>query len=198
MSFLKKLAEKITPPKVSLKLNLSGSVFYLGSDLKGELIVASDEDFDAEDVRCEIQCVESAKVQKRFYDPTLKREVIREVWESATLYSAKPSLSGPIHISKGFSGTFPFSIPIPETMKPTSKGIDKRVTWTIKGVVAVKGRPDAVSPTLEIQVAQPAATPVIKEREVIREVVMVPCKYCGTLFPQTETVCPHCGARRTT
>jgi len=35
-------------------------------------------------------------------------------------------------------------------------------------------------------------------REVIREVVVIPCKYCGTLFPQTALVCPHCGARRTT
>jgi len=35
-------------------------------------------------------------------------------------------------------------------------------------------------------------------REVIREVVMIPCKYCGTLFPQTGTFCPHCGAKRTT
>lgn len=197
MSFLKKLAEKVTPPRVDLKLNLSENIFFLGGDLKGELIIISDEDFDTEDIRCEIQCVESAKVQKRFYDQALKREVVREVWETATLYSAKPSLSGPTHISKGFSGRFPFSFPIPVTMKPTSKGIDRRVTWTIKGVVAVKGRPDAVSPTLEIQVAQPVATPIVKEREVIREVVMVPCKYCGTLFPQMETVCPHCGARRT-
>jgi rubrerythrin len=35
-------------------------------------------------------------------------------------------------------------------------------------------------------------------REVVREVVVIPCKYCGTLFPQTATFCPHCGARRTT
>ena len=33
-------------------------------------------------------------------------------------------------------------------------------------------------------------------REVIREVVVIPCKYCGTLFAQTATFCPHCGARR--
>jgi RNA polymerase subunit RPABC4/transcription elongation factor Spt4 len=26
---------------------------------------------------------------------------------------------------------------------------------------------------------------------------MIPCKYCGVLMPQTETVCPNCGARRT-
>jgi hypothetical protein len=34
-------------------------------------------------------------------------------------------------------------------------------------------------------------------REVIvKEVVMVPCKYCSGLMPQTATFCPHCGAPR--
>jgi len=50
---------------------------------------------------------------------------------------------------------------------------------------------------MEIQVAPQSAAPVIREREVIREVVMVPCKYCSGLMPQTETSCPHCGAKRT-
>lgn len=127
----------------------------------------------------------------------MKREVAKETWESATLYSAKPSLRGPTHIPKGFTGKFPFSIEIPVTMKPTLKSIDRRVTWSIRGVIAVRGRPDAKRQTLEAQIAQPSAAPVIKEREVIREVVMIPCKYCGTLMPQTETVCPNCGARRT-
>lgn len=82
-------------------------------------------------------------------------------------------------------------------MKPTYKGIDRRVVWSIKGVASVKGRPGAVSQVLEIQVTQPSATPIIKEKEIVREIVMISCKYCGTLIPQTETVCPNCGARRT-
>ena len=46
--------------------------------------------------------------------------------------------------------------------------------------------------------AQPRGpTTIIKEREVIREIVMLPCKYCGALMPQTSVFCPHCGARRT-
>ncbi|MGD6808881.1 MAG: hypothetical protein ACQCN3_04205 [Candidatus Bathyarchaeia archaeon] len=36
-----------------------------------------------------------------------------------------------------------------------------------------------------------------RAKEVVREVVVVPCKYCGTLFPQTAVFCPHCGAKRT-
>jgi hypothetical protein len=41
--------------------------------------------------------------------------------------------------------------------------------------------------------------PRIKEgnQEFIREVVMIPCRYCGALLPQTNTSCPNCGARRT-
>jgi uncharacterized OB-fold protein len=34
-------------------------------------------------------------------------------------------------------------------------------------------------------------------REIIKEVVMIPCKYCGALFVQTATFCPNCGAKRT-
>ncbi len=36
-----------------------------------------------------------------------------------------------------------------------------------------------------------------EEKKAEQEVVMVPCKYCSTLFAQTATFCPHCGARRT-
>ena len=33
---------------------------------------------------------------------------------------------------------------------------------------------------------------------IVKEVVMVPCVYCGGLMPQTETHCPHCQAPRKT
>jgi len=37
-----------------------------------------------------------------------------------------------------------------------------------------------------------------QEKEVTKEVAMVPCKYCATLFIHSATFCPHCGARRAT
>jgi uncharacterized paraquat-inducible protein A len=37
---------------------------------------------------------------------------------------------------------------------------------------------------------------VIKEKEVVKEVVMVPCVYCGSLMPQTALFCNTCGAGR--
>jgi len=31
---------------------------------------------------------------------------------------------------------------------------------------------------------------------ITKEVVMLPCKYCGTVFPETDVKCPKCGAAR--
>ncbi|MEM3069764.1 MAG: hypothetical protein QW638_02515 [Candidatus Bathyarchaeia archaeon] len=160
--------------------------------------ISSEEDFEATDIRCEISCMESAKKTKREYDKEKGREVEREVWESVTLYSAKPTLRGATKIYRGYREEIPFSIGLPPTGRPTYKSINNNVVWSIKGVIGVDGRPDVVSRTIEIQVAQPSPTPVVKEVIIKeKEVVMIPCKYCGTLMPQTETVCPHCGARRT-
>jgi len=47
------------------------------------------------------------------------------------------------------------------------------------------------------QSVYPSPSIVTKEKEIIvKEVVMIPCSYCGGLMPQTATFCPHCGARR--
>jgi uncharacterized OB-fold protein len=46
------------------------------------------------------------------------------------------------------------------------------------------------------QGGQGAAPVVFAEKEVIKELVFVPCTYCGSLMPQTSIVCPHCGATR--
>jgi hypothetical protein len=34
------------------------------------------------------------------------------------------------------------------------------------------------------------------EKETIKEIVMVPCVYCGSLMPQTALFCNTCGAGR--
>jgi len=51
----------------------------------------------------------------------------------------------------------------------------------------------ATKPTAPTPMTQP---PVVKEKEIVREVVMISCAYCGSLMPQTSTFCPNCGARR--
>jgi len=197
MGLFKRFTNKFTAPQASLQLNLDKFSAELGENLMGSLVVSSGEDFDVTEVRCEVQCVEQAKVIKQVYDPGLKRTLPREVMASAVLFAAKPILSGPSRISNGETKDFPVSINIPAGGRPTYQGIDKRVTWSVKGVVAVDGRPDATSRTAEIQVIPAAAQPVIREKEIYREVVKIPCKYCQGLMDQTLTACPHCGAART-
>lgn len=196
MSFFKKFKDRLTSPKARISLQVNKNSFELGEMAEGTLSVTSDEEFEAKEVRCEIQCVEEAKRTKYVNDPALNRQVLREVTESATLYSAKPVFAGPIHIAQGFSQTFPCKISIPSGARSTFKSIDSKVTWTLKGAIGIDGRPDVTSPTTEIQVTQPSTT-VVKEKEIVHEIVMIPCKYCGALMPQTETTCPNCGARRT-
>jgi hypothetical protein len=198
MGLFKKLHDKVTAPDVKLALKLSNYTVVLGDNLEGSLDLNSTEDFECEEVRCEIECIEQAKVTRYQYDATIKRSIPREFTESSVLFAAKPPLNGSIHISNGENRRFPIKISIPPGSRPTYQAIDRKVNWTIKGVVAVKGRPDATTQVIEIQVIQP--TPIVASqqtvKEVVRVIVKIPCEYCQTLFDQLETSCPNCGAKR--
>lgn len=204
MSFLKSIKNRLTSPKATVLMKFNKSSYALGENIGGTMTVSSSEDFDATEIRCEIQCVEEAKRMKRVYDDRLRVYVDREYMESTSLYSGRPALSGPTRIENGYRGSFPFSINIPAGGRPTYISVSGKVAWCVKGVVAVEGRPDITSTTTEIQVVQPTVAPTVVQapsptvvKEVIKEVVMIPCKYCGGLTPQTAMVCPNCGAKRT-
>jgi hypothetical protein len=197
MLFFKKFTSKFTAPKANVQLKLSQYSVALGENLEGTLTVSSMEDFEAIEVRCEISCVEQARVIRQEYDAQLRRTLPREVQESSVLFAAKPVLSGPTHLANGETRDFPLSVNVPAGGRATVQGMDRSVSWSIKGVVAVDGRPDVVSKIEALQVVQPSAQPVIKEKEIVRQVVMIPCKYCGALMDQLVTVCPNCGAKRT-
>lgn len=43
--------------------------------------------------------------------------------------------------------------------------------------------------------ASASSIPLVKEKEVIiKEIVKIPCRYCGTLIVNTDTYCSSCGA----
>jgi hypothetical protein len=199
MGFLKKFTNKLTSPEASVQLRLSNYSVSLGENIQGNLNVISKEDFESTEVRCEIVCIEQAKVIREVYDSSIKRSIPKMVDESAVIYSAKPTLSGPTHFANGENRSIPLNFNIPAGSRPTYTGMDRRVSWTIKGVVAVDGRPDKTTESSEIQVMAPTlqAQVVTTQREVIRTVVMIPCRYCQGLMDQTLTVCPNCGAKRT-
>ncbi len=39
-------------------------------------------------------------------------------------------------------------------------------------------------------------TSVVKEREIIREVIKIRCPYCNNLYAEKYDNCPHCGGKR--
>jgi hypothetical protein len=199
MGFLKKFTNKLTSPDAIVQLRVNNYSVALGDNLQGSLNINSKEDFETTEIRCEITCVEQAKVIKLVYDAALKRSIPRVVDESIVIYSAKPAFSGPTHFTNGENRSVPISINIPAGVRPTYAGVDRRVTWTIKGVLSVDGRPDRTTETYEIQVITPTvqAQAATVQKEVIRTVVMIPCKYCQGLMDQTLTICPNCGAKRT-
>ncbi len=191
MGFFKRFKK----PKTNVSLTIPKSTFELGEDLKGAITVVSEEEFDATEVRAELRCVEKKKRERWEYDERTRRNVRRVYWDVATLHSADPKAGGELHLVPGFRKTFPFSANIPAGGRESFDALDAGVTWSIKGVVATKGRPDATSKTMELQVIRPAAgSAVIREKEV----VMVPCEYCGSLMPETATSCPNCRAPRKT
>lgn len=209
MGFFKKLKERVTSPKATVSLKLNKNSFVLGDSLEGTLTVTSEEEVDATEIRAELRCEERKKTLIHDTEVItlsdgrkITRPRVREDWVTETIFSENPQGSGPLHLSAGYRGEFKFTTSIPAGGQPSYSGGDRTVTWTIKGVIGVKGRPDVTSSESNIQVvgapvapAGPVA-PAVTEKIIEREVVMIPCQYCGTLFAQTATSCPHCGAKR--
>lgn len=189
MSFFKKFTDRVTKPKSNVSLRINKNIFNFGEKLEGTLTVSSEEEVDVTEIRAELRCDE----KKKQYVHTGKGHG-GDQWVNKTIYDENPQASGPIHLSAGYRGEFPFSTNVAGG-QPSYSGDARTVTWTIKGVVGIKGRPDVTSPTIGIQVAG-APTTVTTEKIVEREIVMIPCEYCGGLFPQTVTTCPKCGAQR--
>lgn len=177
-------------PKARISLSIPKHTFKLGEDFKSTITVSSKSEFDATEVRAELRCIEKQRRERWVQQRRRRTRVV--YWDQATLHSANPKASGKLHLVPGFKKIFSFKVNIPAGGRESFDGLDANVTWSIKGVVAVEGRPDITSKTEEIQVIRSIEPSTIKENEV----VTVPCEYCMTLVPQTKTFCPKCGAPR--
>lgn len=38
--------------------------------------------------------------------------------------------------------------------------------------------------------------PIVKEKEIVREIVKIRCSYCDNLYDEKLDKCPHCGGKR--
>lgn len=196
MAIFKKLRDKVTSPQANIVLKFTKPSYAAGENVEGTLTLSSSEDFEASEVRCEILCVEEERETRRVYDQSMRIWEDEEYWDTSVLFSARPALSGPMHVNNGLVQDFPFSFSLAVSGPVTCRSFDRKITWTVKGAVAVNGRPDVTSRTTELQVTPRSVSRIIRVREIIREVILTPCKHCGNLMPETDTICPHCGAKR--
>jgi hypothetical protein len=167
----------------NFQLSLDDTELSLGEELKGTLSVKSEVEFDIEMIWVRLRCEESAGK------------------ENAILYDNDDlDLSEEIHVDAGFDKEFPFVVKLPSVGRETYHSIHQNVRWLIDAYIKVKGKKYAISAegSGEILVAKPSAstTPVKEVKEIVREVVLIPCAYCSGLMPQTSIFCPNCGARR--
>jgi ribosomal protein L40E len=186
--------KRLDPINADVSLLLNKSTFLEGEPITGKLVLNSDEAVRADEIRLEIRATET------FHAPTFRSVggQVRQTMETQTkqLHAEDVKVSGPLDISKGYKGEFPFTVSIPP-MRPTMPG--GIINRKIKGVVAVKGRPDK---TEEIGVnisAAPYGQVAVQapSQVVVKEIVKVPCRYCGALIPVEADRCSNCGAKLT-
>lgn len=207
--------KRFTRPKATLSLVLVKNQLFFGDELKGIVNLKSQEDFDVEEIRVLLHCVETVKktrmVQKIVTKPATSMELEEgeeprqeKIWtqeeynDYATLYSDHMQLCGLMPAIIGLNMDFPFTLKTPLSGRETYHSVDTNIRWSVSSYMKIRKRKAIQAQGGgEILVVKPTVS-VTPTKEVIREVVLIPCSYCGGLMPQTSLFCPNCGAKRKT
>lgn len=192
LGFLKNFSKRLTQPDADANLQLSEQYVVLGDYLEGTLTINPRETIDADEIRCEIKCTETARVLRSYYDAAAKRMVTRMVTETSTLYQANALCSPATQIVNGVGRTFKLSASIPIGSRSSFTSINDNIEWEIKGVVAVHGRPDLTTRTVQFQVVPESQRP----QNQAPKIRLINCEYCQAAMPDTTLACPNCGAKR--
>jgi hypothetical protein len=144
------LLGRFKAPKGTVSVTLEKGEYSLREPLTGKINVSAAEDFDIDEVRLEIWVNEFTRASQSQNVGGTTRSVTAQ--QDNVIHNAKTTVSGRIHASNGFSQDFPFSINLPSGVPPTYRGRNANNSWKIKGVLAVKGRPDITGHETEIQV----------------------------------------------
>ena len=184
--------DRMNPINAKLTVLLDKSSFLEGETITGRVGLVSDEAVHADEIRLEIRVTESYSTLRTIWQNGRPQQVSNR--EVKTLVSENARVSGALDITKGDNEEFPFSISIPPTRPTMPNGIIER---RLKGVMAVKGRPDKTHEA-NVNVAYGGYGPAQNSSQVVvKEIVKVPCKYCGALIPIESTRCTNCGAKFT-
>ncbi|MEM2874853.1 MAG: sporulation protein [Candidatus Hadarchaeales archaeon] len=182
---------RINPINAKVSVLLDKPTFLEGENITGRVNVESDEAVKVDEIRLEIRATETYLTTRMVHDrygahPTTVRE-------TRTVHSENVRISPGFDMPKGFKDQFPFSVSIPPLRPTMPNGVIER---RIKGVVAVKGRPDKTHEiTVNVSYAPQVGAAPAPAQVVVKEIVKVPCKYCGALIPVESERCPNCGAK---
>lgn len=137
-------------PKGTVSVTLDKGEYSLREPLTGKVSVSAAEEFDIDEVRLELWVNEFTRASQSMDVGGTTRTVTAE--QDNTIHSGKTAVAGRMHAFSGFSQAFPFSINLPPGIPPTYRGRNANNTWKVKGVLAVKGRPDVTSHEMEIKI----------------------------------------------
>jgi hypothetical protein len=210
VGILKRFSQLFAPsPKAKLSLRVKKNELYLGEELSGSLSISSQEELDVDEIYVSLRCVETVTKVRRYQKSVKVERFIGDlepteqlVWKekeydvTKTLFSTDTKIMSFVHLTTGYKADFPFAFKLPISGRETYHSVDNNLRWSVTAFMKAKNRRPLLSHGGgEILVAKPtvSATPI---KEVIREVVLIPCAYCGGLMPQTSIFCPNCGARR--
>lgn len=186
--------KRFTRPRVELSFKSEKHEFFLGEEAKAIVEVNSEEEFDTEGITVGLNCHESVKKTRMVSKTDAEGETKwykQSYWDKANLSSDSLKICDEMHLTVGFSKEFLFAIQLSSVGRQTFHGVDRNLKWSLWAVMKTKGQ-RSIEIESEIIVAKPSAMP----KEIVKEVVLIPCKYCGGLMPQTSLFCPNCGAKR--
>jgi len=169
------LFKSFKAPNASVSLSISRDNFSLGETITGELLLTSQEEFEANEIRVELVSIEKLRAggepirgvsetqETRLYStsvPQTQSGTTREY----LMYRGQTRVSQKMRIPNGYNQQFSFTITIPAGLGPTYTGLRKdgqylERAWTLKGVAAVGGRPD-VEAKRTLQISIPSASPL--------------------------------------
>ncbi len=199
MGILKGFNKLFAPaPQARLSLILSKNELQLGDEINGSLNISSQEEVDVDEIYVSLRCIETVTKVKRYQESDDGQLVWKEKEydDSKILFSAGSKIMTQVHLPIGYQSKFPFSLKIPAVGRETYHSVDSNLRWLINAFMNSKNRKTLrAHGNGEILVAKPIVS-VIPPKEVVREVVLIPCAYCSGLMPQTSIFCPNCGARR--
>lgn len=139
MSFFK----HFIPLKAKVWVTLDKPQFAEGEQVTGKVSATAEDYIQAQEVRIEARVFQNYEEMVWVTLPNNQRVQQREHRQD-TLFSHDARVSGPSDFGKGPQRDFPFQVGMP-TFRPTRAG--GTIQYSVKGVVAVKGRPDVTGST---------------------------------------------------